>query len=272
MPCRTFFKQILPNNIRRRNRQKNPIYLALLIALGSSSPIHADTIFGIYAGLESWNSSFGGDFGTLDETEIDVEETLGLDDESANSLYVAVEHPIPLLPNIKLRRTDITYSEDQQITAPIEFLGADLAIGELNSDIDLSHTDATLYYEILDNWVSLDLGLTVRQFDGGFRLESDVEQTDADLDDSMVLLYGSAKFELPFTGFYTRAEGAGFALEDHSHADFTVTLGYESTWRFGAELGYRSLTLDLDELNIGSHLLNSDLELSGLFLALTLHI
>ncbi len=245
---------------------------SLTITSSITSTAHADTIFGIYAGVQSWNSQFSGDFGTIGDTEIDVDDTLGLDDEGNTAFYIALEHPIPMIPNIKLRQSTIDYEETDPLNTPITFLSETLPAGEISSNIDLSHTDITLYYELLDNWVSLDLGVTARQFDGRFQLTSIAETTDAELDETIALFYAAAQFELPFTGFYARAEGNTLSLDDHSHTDLSVALGYESSFRFGAELGYRFFTLDLEELSVGSDKLNSNLDLSGLFLGLTLHI
>ena len=145
---------------------------------------------------------------------------------------------------------------------------------DIVSTLDLTHTDATLYYELLDNWVSLDLGLTVRAFEG----EASIEGIDSssnepvvaqqDIDVPIPMLYGKAKFELPFTGFAVEAEGNLIQVSGNGITDLSVKLGYESKIGLGAELGYRQFALELDDEDDFSAEINVD----GIYLGLSLHI
>ncbi len=135
------------------------------------SPLgHSDTFFGIYAGGGSIDYDISGDFTDLDQPStgsVDLEQDLGLEGERGNYFYIALEHGIPLLPNVRLAHSDIQESAFNTLSNTISLGGAVFPAGaQLATDIDFSPTDLTFYYEILDNWVNLDIGLTVRKFDG----------------------------------------------------------------------------------------------------------
>ena len=108
------------------------------------SPIaSADTLFGIYAGASLWQADVEG---TIGQSDNGFDFTGDFNDgESDNlSVYVAVEHFIPILPNLLVR------------TTPVEWTGsADSATGilgglitfeeEVDAELNVDMLDATLY-------------------------------------------------------------------------------------------------------------------------------
>ncbi|MCG8669463.1 MAG: TIGR04219 family outer membrane beta-barrel protein [Pseudomonadales bacterium] len=234
----------------------------------------ADTI-GFFIGAGTFDAEFSGSFkdGDADviEREIDIESDLGLDDSSASYLYVAIEHPLPALPNIKLARTELDQTGRSTIEESIEFDGKEYSADtEIESKIDLSHTDFTLYYELLDNWVNLDLGLTIRQFDGEISLSGEIsgseETAQEDIDFPVPLLYFKGQFDLPFTGLYAAVDGNWIGYGGNVFFDAVGKIGYETSIGFGVEAGLRSITLEIDEDDV-----EADMDFSGLFLAAHYH-
>lgn len=226
---------------------------------------HADTVFGLYAGAARWNANVSGDFRSEDSVDIDT-GLLGLDDTDSNVLQIAIEHGIPFMPNVRLRHTDLAWSETSNPGVPVDFEGSTFN-GDITTDVDFSHLDGTMYYEVLDNVVSLDLGITARVFDGEIRLRDASGDEALDLDAGVPLLYGNIQFDLPLTGLYVGAETNVFTLSGNTLQDSLVRVGYEGSLGFGAEAGYRRLTLDLDDLQ-GVY---SSLESKGAYLAGTFH-
>ena len=245
--------------------KKSLIPLILGLALPYSTA-QADTIFGVYAGGGTQKFDFTGDFedDTTTSGDIDLEDDLNLGDESGTYVYIAIEHPVPFLPNILLTSVEIDQSGSGSVTQTFD--GIDFS-GDVDSTVDLSHTDATLYYELLDNWVNLDLGLTVRKFDGEVKLVSESAGTaQEDIDYTIPLLYGKARFDLPLTGVYVSASGNWIGAGSNSFLDSMVTVGYESTIGLGLEAGYRNITLSVDEDDF-----EADFVLSGIYAAATFH-
>ncbi|MBL4869303.1 MAG: TIGR04219 family outer membrane beta-barrel protein [Pseudomonadales bacterium] len=226
----------------------------------------ADTIFGIYAGAGSWQSEFSGTLNTFSAADINVGSDLGINDDTNNMLWVAIEHPLPLIPNIKLKSTALEINGTNALAQNISFNNVTIANGTtVVTDLDLTHTDATFYYEILDNWISIDLGLTLRQFDGDLMLTTASRIT---IDETIALADAMGQFELPFSGFYGGFEANAIGLGDSNVTDVTLKVGYESDLRIGAELGYRIINVTLDDVAN----LDTDIEISGIYVAVTLHI
>jgi outer membrane protein len=208
----------------------------------------ADTILGWRLGANAWQQNYSGHVQS-GPSEIDLEDDLGYDEETGYNLYLAFEHPIPVLPNIMLQRTQIDADARGDVVGFV-FEGI-VYSGEVRSTMDLTHTDATLYYEILDNWVTLDVGITGRAFDNG------VEITDVatgvtgklDIDYVIPLIYAQARFDLPFSGLSLGVEANGVSYDDDTLYDVKVNLGYEFAFGLGIEAGYRAFDLDYDDNN-----------------------
>jgi len=224
--------------------QKRLIALAILAA-SASVATQAD-IVGASAGAYMWKQSWDGDVKAGSQS-VDMNKDLGYDDETGKSFYVALEHPVPVLPNIRLQRTDLDISETNQISRDFSFDGKDYTAGEsVNSTTDLTHTDATLYYEILDNWVNLDVGLTVRMFDGEVSIKGTSGEGSIELDAPVPMGYINARFDLPLTGLYASALANVISYGDNKITDISLGLGYEFGV-VGLELGYRNFDVDLED-------------------------
>ena len=228
----------------------------LLMACGCSQ---ADTILGVYAGVSHWQHDLS------DELDTVLEQTGS--SETGNVFYFALEHPVPFLPNLKLQRNDIkgNIRGDFDITDFVGVINQDEIIA---ARADLSHTDLMLYYEVLDNWLNLDVGLAFKQFDGRsvFRA-GDTSVGTFDLDDLVPMLYGKGQVDLPFTGFSVYGTVEALSLGDDEITDIELGLNYESKIGLGGALGYRSLNTDWRRSNG----LRADYQLDGFFVGLNVH-
>jgi len=84
--------------------------LLYLIALTSSLSANADTL-SISAGGGVWNTSPSGTFQkTSDPAAVDVKDNLFWGDESQGYLFATLEHPVPIIPNVKLMYTKVDQS------------------------------------------------------------------------------------------------------------------------------------------------------------------
>ena len=147
--------------------------------------------------------------------------------------------------------------------------------GEIDAEIDLDMTDLTLYYEVLDNFVSLDIGLTGRLLDGFVQAaEVTVNDISATVDRINIetvipMLYASARFDLPFSGLAVGVRGNAIAFEGNNLTDLEAFVHLEFDFipfvDIGIQGGFRSLTLDIDDLDD----LNSDATIDGAFVGLT---
>ena len=230
--------------------------LSLSLLLGLSATSQADLLFGIYGGAGVWNAGVDGEIGAGDQP-ITASE-LGLDSNTNNVFYLAVEHPLPFIPNVRVQHTGVssTGSANLQREFTLEDITFDANL-DTQTEVDFSHTDLSLYYEVLDNYVSIDVGLTARLLDGFARVEAtDPDNADnniseeVDLNVGLPLLYGRAQIDLPFTGWFLGGTINYISLADNTLSDIEARVGYLSSGfglDFGFEAGYRQIKLVADE-------------------------
>jgi outer membrane protein len=235
------------------------LLLSTLLFLCVTS-VRADFI-GFKIGASYWEPDISGSFIGDDpaDTPIDLVGDLGLDDIESSNLVLTLEHPIPLLPNIRYQNIDLDasgFNSDANFTYQ-----GQLYTGAVTSTFDLSHDDIVLYYEILDNWINLDIGLDVKIFDGEVALSGSILPP-VPIDETIPLLYLSARFDLPFSGFYIGADISGASIDDNSLEDTSIMLGYESDSGLGFEGGYKKFSLELNDVTD----INTDLEYDGIYL------
>src|SRR4051812_6315515 len=94
--------------------------LTLLVAIAATATsfANADTVLGVYAGFGSWDASYDGNIG--EPTSISLKE-LGVKDHKNSFYYIALEHPVPIIPNIRLAHTDISSKQTAKITRSFEY-------------------------------------------------------------------------------------------------------------------------------------------------------
>ena len=224
-------------------------WIGFLLIAGSA---YGDSLFGIYAGAGSWQQEFSGDI-TSGITEVNVEDDLMLQEENNNIFYLALEHGVPALPNLRLQHAQIVVSGNSTLTRTIEFNGTVFNLtDDVVTDVDLTQTDLVLYYQILDNVVSLDLGVAARQIDGFFEIATTLEAARAEFEGVMPLLYGKVRADLPLTGLWIGAEVQGLACGGYDRCERQLPLvgrfrEAQPTWVFrelrSAHRSHRVLTL-----------------------------
>lgn len=242
----------------------------LVAGLGLCLPMAASADFiGFRVGAYAWQQQFEGSVQDGPDS-IDIEDTLGIDDETNTVLQLSFEHPVPIIPNIALSRTDLDVSARNTIDQSFTFDGETFFISDtITTNADLSHTDVTLYYEILDNWVSLDVGITARLFDEGVHIRSTTSDAKLDIDGGLPMLYAAVKFELPLSGLYIGADANGISYKDSSVIDYKVNIGYETSFGLGVELGMRSFEIDYEDEDDSSE--NADLTIDGTYVGVFYH-
>ena len=238
-------------------------FLTALCLAALCSPAAADTIAGLYAGAGVWLVGSGGDIG---ESAGDV-DALGLSGDTGSFAYVALEHPIPLWPNVKLQYTRLGTGGEATLSRDFQLDDVEFSAGEtVSTELDLTHIDAVMYYELLDNVVSLDLGWTLRLFNGHARAASRTVSERVDIDLPLPMLYGRALVELP-AGFTAGVTANFISYSGNSLRDLSahVYYGFGSVVDVGVEIGYRRFALALDDDA------QTDVTLDGPYAAIAMH-
>ena len=222
---------------------------ALMLSLGASTAM-AD-MASIHMGFGLWQANPAGE---LYGFSMDVDLNYKTSDN--RFFYAAIEHPIPLLPNIRIQHNELETKGSGMIsTVPA------------TSRTKLTHTDAVAYYELLDNWISFDLGLGVRRYDGASELILGGSQySENEVDTYTPNIYADANFDLPFTGFSVGGNFQGGSFDETEFTEFSLRASYmyDAIPDIGAELGYKRHNLSrLNGLDI-------DADFEGPYLSLKL--
>lgn len=246
--------------------------LAIIMA-ASLAPLSAsaDTLLGVYIGAQGWSMQSDGTFGsdTIDQAEF------ALDKETQGSVYIALEHPIPLVPNVKIKHNQMSTQGKTLIDSTFKFGGEIYNTNtSLTTETDLTNTDFIFYYELLDNdLVSLDFGLNVKRFDGQFDVVNlDQAQASSESFTGFVpMAYGAVKFTVPMLDIEIFADGSMLSVGDHSLYDYEIGVAYTFIDNLAVDLtfqlGYRSIQLELDDLDD----IHADLEFDGIFAGIEAH-
>ncbi|KZY41104.1 MULTISPECIES: TIGR04219 family outer membrane beta-barrel protein [unclassified Oleiphilus] len=225
--------------------------------LAASATAQADFIGGTVE-ASYWYAGVGGDASAGGAT-VDFEKDLGFEDDSFFELAASFEHPVPLIPNLKVRLTSLDQTESGNIDDTFDDVD-----GPVTTNLDLTHYDVIAYYEILDNWVSVDVGLDIKVFDGQLNVEGDTESSTSTIDNFLPLPYAKAEVELPFTGMAFGAELSGISYSGNGIYDARARIRQNISLAF-VELGYRTMAIKIDD--IGSADIEVDVDFSGVYLS-----
>lgn len=205
-----------------------PVVPALLLAL---VPTFANAdVLAVKAGAAVWSAEGDG-------------PGFSKDAQQQLSLTGALEHPIPLIPNVKLRYWD--YSESRNA-----------------GNLELTTLDAVLYYEILDNpAIDLDLGVTATKF-----MDGEAPGT-RKFEGWLPQLYGTVRVPILGSDLGVYSEMTATSWDGTKAYDFEGGLDYTldmPVLDLSLRLGYRQVESDFDEFDDYS----GKLEFSGWSLGL----
>lgn len=220
--------------------------------------VQADMV-GLYLGGQILQSEVSGVFG-----EKNTPINFNLKKEQQVNYFIAIEHPFPLLPNLRISNASFDTTGKTNLTQKSNFdnetshVSVDLD-ADVDASFDVSYVDYTLYYELFDKALfSFDIGLTVRAlnvdysimeskntitttrdfiWDGEEHDEHDyhsvieitntVDTRKIKNDEVMPMLYIATNAALPLTGLSAFAQGDFLLKDDHTLYDYQIGLSYD---------------------------------------------
>lgn len=239
-----------------------------VVVSGLASSGYADSVLGVYGGAGGWSQETSGE--VVSETiAVDVQQDLGLEEQTNRFYYAGAEHGVPVLPNFRTQYSELSSSGRNQLDEAIEFNGSPFPVNtDVSTDVDLIQADAVLYYEVLDSAMSLDLGVGARYIEGQMRVASASSSSKADFESVLPLLYSRLRADLPISGFWIGAEMLALTYDGDHLYDTNAQLGWDSTLGIGAELGWRTFRMDV---NAFDQVEAADVKINGLYAALNFH-
>ncbi len=241
------------------------------LMLTASLPASADMI-GVWVGANAWSYDIQGSVryqSANPANDIDVNRDLGYDSDNLASYYVIFDHPLPLIPNVKISKTSIDTSASGALSSNFTFGGQNFTFNEaVNSSLKLDQTDITAYWRILDNIANLDVGLTAKYLDTKTRITGATTGTaSADVSTWVPMAYAGVGVDLPFSGLAVSADGSYIGYSGSNFYDYTVRVTYDTPWLLGIDAGYRRINLSLDDIDSSY----ADVTFKGPYAGLYLH-
>ena len=229
-----------------------------VLALALPINVMAATVFGLQVGGGSWSHTPSGDITSSDGgvgTTADLKDDLHLDKKSEGYGYIILEHPVPVLPNIKIMQTNLSSSGSGSVTSSFNYNGTTYSASDnVTSKLSLNQTDTTLYYEVLDNVVSLDIGLNAKSISGEASVVSASSgSVSSTFSATVPMLYLAAEVALP-AGFAIGADMSTITAAGNTLTDVTAKVSYTSDYLFGLEAGVRTQTYKIDVDNVKANM------------------
>ncbi|MBU2881307.1 TIGR04219 family outer membrane beta-barrel protein [Psychrosphaera sp. B3R10] len=248
--------------------------IATLGLVLASANVSALPLIDFWAGAYSWNTAYEGTISAGDYN-IDLQDDLKLEDSNNNVIWAAFEHPIPLIPNLQVKQTQLETTGNGRSTQSFTY-GGETYQGdvELDSVVDLTHTDITAYWGLPLPLVTINYGLNIRMFDGAI----DINDGRATIDYPVPMLFARVGASLPFTGLEVMAEGNYIGIGETNHMDYQVVLRYTipmiPVLDVNIEAGYRAFQLNIDPSDFDGDEddLTADIDMSGVFLGVSFHL
>ncbi len=250
------------------------IAMVSAISISMVNVAHADAI-GLYLGGQVWDSNAKGKFG-----EENQQVDFNLADKQQGSFFIALEHPLPFLPNIKISSTKLDTKGATTLTDDFTFSGTTFPKqSSAKTVFNTSYIDYTAYYEVLDNdLLTFDFGLTVRDVDAEITVDATsattppVSSTARLRASSYVpMFYAAFIFGIPSTDFNVFADGNFLSFQGQTLYDYQAGISYELVDNLAVDVnltvGYRDVKLQLEDIDN----LYTDLEFSGAFAGATVH-
>lgn len=215
-----------------------------------SMPVCADTVLGMTADVDFWNIDSSGSF--ADSSDM---QSFDLDTERNAILTLAFEHPLPLVPNFRIKTNDLSSSGDQRLSEDFNFSGIDFSVGlDVSVDFEAQNTDFIFYYEIFDNdTVSFDLGLNVKYLDGDIEVESNGLRASETFDGYVPMLHGAIQVGIPTTRLSVFGDLSLLSVGDHTLQDYTAGVAFKLVESLAVDIsvkgGYHRISLELDDLD-----------------------
>jgi outer membrane protein len=235
----------------------------LLCLLALATPLTANADFlSISAGGGAWNTDTSGSIKKItDPAAVDVNNNLFWKSETQGYAFITLEHFVPIIPNARLMMTSLDQS-GSGIT-DFDFDGQNFS-GNVSNKFSIDTLDLLLYYEVLDNVVSLDLGLNIRNLKIDYTINDTSNTTDS-LDETVPMLYvlvgGS-----PWPDLIISGELSYIAYSGSSISDFTAKVAYTTNFFVGFEAGYRQQKYEFDDVSDTDAKLDFDGVFAGAYL------
>lgn len=225
---------------------KKTLLASAVLGFLMATSAQAATVVGFKLGGDYWRADTSGTFADKGQPQ----QTFNYSSSAQGGYWIAVEHPLPFVPNLKIRENSLD-QKGKMSGADFTFNGHDFS-GNVTSYTDLSNTDFVLYYELLDNDIlSFDLGAAYKLMNGSLRVQDPGHPEEKDVDSGIFMGYASTHIGMPGFGLFGFADLMLGVNESNVH-DYAIGLG----WEFDGlavdtrvRVGYREFLFDVNSFS-----------------------
>lgn len=196
----------------------------LLAAVLASANASAAMILGFGAEADYYAPTADGDFSYKA-----TQTRFANDEESGYQIGAYLEHPVPVLPNLRV-----------DLTSDSSFSGSD-GLGGTNR-VSFEQIDITPYYEILDNIVDIDIGVTFKILDGS--VEGSVNE---DFSEVIPMGYLAAAVSVPGIPLSLAGSVKYAGYDGDSFTDARIKAAWDIAAGIQAQAGYRYESLRIED-------------------------
>lgn len=254
----------------RRTLIAGLLTLGLVPAVEAAGAPGVDVTLGAYG----WDAQPSGTFATTDsrDTEVDLEDDLDFGSNRNDVFSIALEHPVPFIPNVRVASANISDTQASTLQRQITYAGRDFGTTSerVTSEYQMDYTEATFYYSPWKGVTRFDIGITARRIDAEFAIRSRERNASESVavKTTVPMIHAGVRADLPLSGFHVKGKVDAASYNGNSLTDATAALGWRSNFNLGLELGYRRMALTLDDVED----LDTDADLDGPYLSLSVAI
>lgn len=245
--------------------------LLFIVGLAFINPAYADFLGArLSGGMFDYSVSGSVRDSAASSDTVDVKNNLGWQDDKDVMGYLYIEHPIPFLPNVRLGTTSLKLGGSGTVSQSFTYGGKIYTVNDkVTSDLDLSHQEVALYYELIDTFVDLDVGLNFKMFDGKVKIDNITtgQSASSNVKLTVPMLYGAVGVPIPGTSLKLLGDFTTASYQNSTFTDYMVRVRYETDFMLGVELGYRSIHIDYQDSANNRY---AKLDMKGPYLAATL--
>ena len=223
--------------------KKTLILATLLTTFSQADFLGGEVNIGYYNHAPSGTVTYDGD-------TIDIEKDLQWNSQNDVFVKAYFEHPLPIIPNIKVGYTAFTHTGDGKASKDFTFGGVGFTVTDkLKTNLDLKMYDVALYYELLDNWVNVDAGINVKLIDGTLNVKTSTKDETSSFNAPIPMLYAKARFDVPTTDLSFQVEGNYVSYDGSTIYDAEAGVRYTFALGLGLEAGYKTMKLKLNDID-----------------------
>jgi len=205
----------------------------------------------VYGGIEGWHVEPNASFGDNQSNSADF----NLNKETATGFYIGFEHPVPLIPNIKLRRDSLDSDGQTTLTSNFVLDGVTYTGGDtVATTVELQQSDVIIYWELLDlDLLSFDFGLNAKHINVDLTATDGTTSTAENFKGWIPMGYAAAEVGIPGLPLSIWAEGSYIGYSGDKFYDARAAVRYTLVETLPMDLtlsvGYRALVVDVDDLD-----------------------